>query len=125
MIFIPATRPTILLSESGRIYYCVGVGDALFVVLDPYWYTKPKPDSLTGWRWTLGKEQYDWLKSTLEQSTSTFKFVFMHQLVGGDKDGRGGTEYADKYEWGGNNLDAVQTDGQQTGPDGTKPLEGF
>ena len=90
-------------------YYAWEWGDALFVVLDPYWYTKPKPDSLTGWRWTLGKGQYDWLKSTLEQSTATFKFVFMHQLVGGDKDGRGGTEYADKYEWGGQNLDG--TDG--------------
>jgi len=103
---VQADHPVVGIREN---YYSWEWGDALFVVLDPYWYTKPKPDSLTGWRWTLGKEQYDWLKSTLEQSTSTFKFVFMHQLVGGDKDGRGGTEYADKYEWGGNNLDG--TDG--------------
>lgn len=64
-----------------------------------------KPDSLNGWRWTLGKTQYDWLKSTLENSKSTYKFVFVHHLVGGDKNGRGGVEIANKYEWGGDNLD--------------------
>jgi hypothetical protein len=90
-------------------YYAWHWGDALFVVLDPYWYTKPKPDSLTGWRWTLGKTQYDWLKTTLESSPATYKFVFAHQLIGGDKDGRGGVELADFYEWGGKNLDG--TDG--------------
>ncbi len=89
-------------------YYAFTWGDALFIALDPYWYTKPKPDSLNGWRWTLGKAQYDWLKSTLEKSTAKFKFVFSHQLIGGDPDGRGGTEYANLYEWGGNNLDGTR-----------------
>lgn len=82
-------------------------GDALFIVLDPYWNTNPKPDSLNGWRWTLGKAQYDWLKRTLENSNAPFKFVFSHQLIGGDPDGRGGVEFADKYEWGGQNLDGT------------------
>lgn len=86
-------------------YYAWTWGDAQFIVLDPYWYTSPKPDSLHGWRWTLGKTQYDWLKNTLESSTATFKFVFAHQLIGGDPDGRGGVEFADLYEWGGHNLD--------------------
>lgn len=86
-------------------YYAWHWGDALFVVLDPYFYTSPKPDSLNGWRWTLGKPQYDWLKATLENSPATFKFVFAHQLIGGDPLGRGGIEFADKYEWGGDNLD--------------------
>lgn len=86
-------------------YYSWQWGDALFIVLDPYWHTSPKPDSLNGWRWTLGKDQYTWLKTTLEKSDAKFKFVFAHQLVGGDPDGRGGVEYADRYEWGGNNLD--------------------
>ena len=86
-------------------YYAWEWGDALFIVIDPYWYTKTKPDSLNGWRWTLGKTQYDWLKQTLEQSSAKFKFVFSHQIVGGDPDGRGGVEYADLYEWGGMNLD--------------------
>lgn len=86
-------------------YYSWKWGDALFIVIDPYWYTNVKPDSLHGWRWTLGKQQYDWLKTTLENDNSNYKFVFSHQIVGGDPDGRGGVEYANLYEWGGNNLD--------------------
>jgi FlgD Ig-like domain/Calcineurin-like phosphoesterase len=90
-------------------YYAWQWGDALFIVLDPFWYTTPKPDSLTSWNWTLGKVQYDWLKSTLENSTASYKFVFSHQIVGGgvQGQGRGGVEYADLYEWGGNNLDGT------------------
>lgn len=88
-------------------YYAWEWGDALFVVLDPYWYTTVKPDSLHGWRWSLGKNQYDWLRATLENSNAPFKFVFAHQLIGGDPDGRGGVEFADFYEWGGNNLDST------------------
>jgi hypothetical protein len=88
-------------------YYAWQWGDAQFIVLDPYWYTSPKPDSLHGWRWSLGKDQYDWLKTTLENSTAKFKFVFAHQIIGGDPNGRGGVEFADKYEWGGNNLDGT------------------
>ncbi len=89
-------------------YYSWTWGDALFVVIDPYWNTKTKPDSLNGWRWSLGKVQYDWLKSTLENSQSKFKFIFAHQLVGGDPDGRGGVEFAERYEWGGNNLNGTR-----------------
>lgn len=88
-------------------YYSWKWGDALFIVIDPYWYTNVKPDSLNGWRWTLGKPQYDWLKTTLENDNSKYKFVFSHQIVGGDPDGRGGVEYANLYEWGGNNLDGT------------------
>lgn len=89
-------------------YFAWHWGDALFIVLDPYWYTSPKPDSLNGWRWSLGKTQYNWLKTTLENSKATFKFVFAHQLIGGDPDGRGGVEFADRYEWGGNNLNGTK-----------------
>ncbi len=89
-------------------YYAFEWGDALFMVIDPYWFTKPKPDSLNGWRWTLGREQYEWLRSTLAKSTATFKFIFSHQLVGGDPEGRGGVEFADRYEWGGKNLDGTE-----------------
>jgi hypothetical protein len=87
-------------------YYAWEWGDALFVVLDPYWYTTTKPgEKIDGWGWTLGETQYQWLKQTLEKSPATYKFVFAHQLVGGDSQGRGGTEFASLYEWGGNNLD--------------------
>ena len=103
-------------------YYSFSWGDAQFIVLDPYWYTTTKPDSLNGWRWTLGKTQYDWLKQTLEQSTSTFKFIMAHQLVGGDPLGRGGIEFASLYEWGGNNLDGTRGF-EQNRPGWYKPIK--
>jgi hypothetical protein len=87
-------------------YYAWEWGDALFVVLDPYGYTTTKPGGKTdGWAWTLGEDQYQWLKQTLEESHARYTFVFAHHLVGGDLQGRGGTEYASLYEWGGENPD--------------------
>lgn len=90
-------------------YYAWTWGDALFVVLDPFWYSASKPDPKdmnTNWNYTLGKAQYDWLKSTLESSQARFKFVFIHNLVGGnDKDSRGGIDAAPYFEWGGKNAD--------------------
>ncbi len=91
-----------------KSYFAWNWGDALFIVIDPYWFTKPKPDSLNGWRWTLGRDQYEWLKKTLETSTSTYKFVFAHQIVGGTAEGRGGAEVSHLYEWGGKNLDGTE-----------------
>jgi len=88
-------------------YYAYEWGDALFVMLDPYWYVPVKPEASGDWSLTLGRTQYDWLKKTLETSTATFKFVFAHNLVGGkDMDGkmRGGVEVAKYLEWGGYNL---------------------
>ena len=39
-------------------YYAWEWGDALFVVLDPYWYTTRKPGKNgDGWNWTLGYQQ--------------------------------------------------------------------
>lgn len=85
-------------------YYAWEWGDALFIVLNPYWYSSGNKDN--NWNMTLGKEQYIWLKNTLERSKTRFKFVFIHQLVGGlGKDGRGGTEAAKFFEWGGKNTD--------------------
>ena len=89
-------------------YFAWTWGDAHFIVLDPFWYThsKPRPGTDTNWGWTLGKAQYDWLKTTLQTSQSKFKFIFIHNLVGGnDKDARGGIEAAPYYEWGGKNAD--------------------
>jgi hypothetical protein len=83
-------------------YYAWTWGDALFVVIDPYAYTTAKAN---GWSYTLGKTQYDWFRSTLEGSNAKYKFVFAHQLVGGDREGRGGSERAGLYENGGYNLD--------------------
>jgi len=88
-------------------YYAWEWGDALFVVLDPYWYvTSKNRKGGDNWERTLGHQQYSWFKETLEQSDAAFKFVFCHQLVGGDDDGgRGGIEFAQYYEWGGQNKD--------------------
>jgi hypothetical protein len=99
-------------------YYAWTWGDALFIVLDPYWFTPPtKGNASNLWNPTLGEAQYRWLKNTLENSDAKWKFVFIHQLVGGaDKDGRGGTEVAKLYEWGGQNLDgAYEFDAQRPG----------
>jgi hypothetical protein len=88
-------------------YYAWTWGDALFIVLDPYWFTPPtKGDTTDQWNPTLGEAQYQWLKSTLETSDAQWKFIFIHQLIGGvDKNGRGGIEVANLYEWGGYNAD--------------------
>jgi predicted phosphodiesterase len=87
-------------------YYAWEWGDALFVVLDPFWFTQKQRGQSDNWKRTLGVEQYQWLKHTLETSRTTFKFVFIHHLVGGaDSQGRGGAEAASLYEWGGCNAD--------------------
>jgi hypothetical protein len=86
-------------------YYAWHWGDALFVVLDPYWYTpfglaSDRRDSReyvghglrTAWEWTLGKDQYDWFYDVLHGSGAEWKFVFSHQFkVAGHA----------TYEWGG------------------------
>ena len=87
-------------------YYAWTWGDALFIVLDPYINTVNKPGKTgDGWDFTLGKTQYDWFRETLEGNDSKFKFVFAHQIVGGDSEGRGGVEWVDYYEMGGKNPD--------------------
>jgi hypothetical protein len=96
-----------------RDYYAWTWGDALFVVIDPYWHSsQPVDNSLTGapkgsrdlWNVTLGDEQYQWLKKTLQTSKARYKFVFAHHVMG---TGRGGIEEAGLYEWGGSNRRGV------------------
>jgi predicted phosphodiesterase len=87
-------------------YYAWQWGDALFIVLDPFWFTQKPRGGSDNWNWTLGQEQCQWLQRTLEDSRARFKFVFIHNLVGGaDTQGRGGAEAAPFYEWGGHNAD--------------------
>lgn len=103
-------------------YYAWQWGDALFIVLDPFWYTPRQRGGDDNWVRTLGNAQYSWLKHTLEGSTASYKFVFIHHLVGGlDKDARGGVEAAPLYEWGGKNADG--SDGFSTHrPGWTMPI---
>lgn len=83
-------------------YYSWEWGNALFIVLDPYWYTTNNSD----WGWTLGADQYNWYKNVITTSKAKYKFVFCHQLVGGTtKDARGGSEFAGFFEMGGYNAD--------------------
>ena len=90
-----------------RDYYAYTWGDALFVVLDPYWHSPGTVDNPFGadktkgkrdlWDVTIGNDQYQWFKHTLETSTAKYKFVFAHHVLG---TGRGGVEEATSYEWG-------------------------
>jgi hypothetical protein len=91
-----------------RDYYAWMWGDALFMVIDPYWHSLQPVDNVFGggaknrdmWAITIGDEQYKWLKKTLESSKAKYKFVFTHHVLG---TGRGGIENADLFEWGGRN----------------------
>jgi hypothetical protein len=90
-------------------YYAWTWGDALFVVIDPYWHSPVAVDNVVGkggaktrdpWGITLGETQYQWFKKTLSESDARYKFVFAHHVQG---TGRGGIENAGLYEWGGDN----------------------
>jgi hypothetical protein len=85
-------------------YYSFTGPDQLHVVLDPFTYTMKNPTP-AGWEWTLGKTQYDWLVDTLKGSTAKHKFIYIHHLLVGDPQSRGGVEIAMKNEWGGKNND--------------------
>jgi hypothetical protein len=94
--------------RAGRLqdYYAWEWGDALFVVLDPFWFTPRGRGADDMWSRTLGRPQYDWLARTLELSHARFKFVFIHHLVGGvDRQSRGGVEASTLYEWGGRDVE--------------------
>lgn len=95
----------------GRLedYYAWEWGDALFIALDPFWTTNERSRGDRNWARTLGEQQYRWLEQTLAGSKAKFKFVFIHHLVGGlDQSGRGGSEAAGLYEWGGKNKDGKE-----------------
>ena len=87
-------------------YYAWEWGDALFIVLDPFWYTQKQRGQHDNWKHTLGEDQYRWLERVLKASKARWKFVFIHHLVGGaDEQCRGGSEAVPFYEWGGKNAD--------------------
>jgi len=87
-------------------YYSFSGPNSLHISLDPFTYTTKNP-TIDGWEWTLGKAQYDWFKSTLEASKAKHKFIYIHHLLVGDPQSRGGVEIAKLNEWGGNNKDGT------------------
>lgn len=94
-----------------RDYYAWTWGDALFMVIDPYWNSQAMVDTPLGannsgvskttndWLISHSNEQYQWMAQTLKNSTAKWKFVFAHHVLG---TGRGGVEVAPEWEWGGN-----------------------
>jgi hypothetical protein len=110
-----------------RDYYAWIWGDALFVVIDPYWHTPVAVDNAFGggskrsdmWEITLGDAQYAWLEKTLENSKAAFKFVFTHHVLG---TGRGGVKVAGLYEWGGKGKDGADQFAQKR-PTWDKPIQ--
>jgi len=92
-----------------RDYYAWTWGDALFMVIDPYWGSPAQVDSglndqaaktSNSWLITQGNAQYQWMAQTLKNSTAKWKFVFVHHVLGTS---RGGVEVVPYYEWGGLN----------------------
>ncbi len=107
--FYTSTTDAEPLVGARQAFYAFEWGDALFITLDPYWYTRTRPTA-DRWRWTLGEAQYQWLRRVLATSTARYKFVFLHHLLGGvNAEARGGVEAAPFFEWGGRNEDG--TDG--------------
>jgi hypothetical protein len=107
LLYLPGPKPETY-PEGGspfEDYYAFTWGDALFVVLNVYTYT-PGCHLLSTYPglpddWTLGSAQLDWLRQTLEQATSKWRFLLIHHPVGGaagnDVDsayGRGGGQAA-------------------------------
>ena len=68
-------------------YYAFTWSDALFIILNVMTYT-PSDHLLEMYPglvddWTLGEEQLDWFRETLENATSKWRFVCIHHTVGG------------------------------------------
>ena len=95
-----------------RDYYAFTWGDSLFVTIDPYWHSPISPGTPlwngdprnSFWGETIGDAQYNWLKSTLENSDAKFKFVFAHHVNG---DGRGAAKLVADQEWGGHSNNST------------------
>jgi hypothetical protein len=139
-------NPTTYGDQYREDYYAWTWGDALFVVIDEFQYTMDLPyapntageggdDAQTGdqWSWTLGAQQFQWFKETLENSDAKYKFVFSHNMLGGITRPisgvgagyvRGGAEAAAYFEWGGNNADGTPgfEDHRDSGNFGTTPI---
>lgn len=66
-------------------YYAFTWGDCLWIVLDPFRYTKPGgSNTITDEaHWILGETQWAWLEGVLAASTARHKVICIHQQLGG------------------------------------------
>ncbi|HMB68566.1 MAG TPA: metallophosphoesterase family protein, partial [bacterium] len=84
-------------------YFAFDIGSVRLRALDPFLFSTTRPHnghgetggSLNGWDWTLGQQQYDWLRDDLIAHPSTFSVVGIHHLTScyagpGQYYGRGG-----------------------------------
>ena len=108
--------PNVVNGGLRQSYYAWEWGDALFVVLDPYW--NMAQQNATNWTPVHGDAQYFWFRDTLRNSKARYKFVFEHHVLG---QGRGGVEAAQQYEWGGQDPRKTQTF-EQARPGWDKPM---
>jgi hypothetical protein len=110
-----------------RDYYAFEWGDALFVVIDPYWHSPvPVDNGVPGvdktkdpWQATMGDEQYAWFKNVLETSRAKYKFVFEHHVLG---TGRGAAAIVHTYEWGGYNRNGTAFEFPSMRRNWTRPI---
>jgi hypothetical protein len=102
-------------------YFAFSVGDLRIRGLDPYLFSLTRPHNGHGetggsqdpWDWTLGSQQYHWLRDDLADNPTPFRIALLHHLASsydkaGGYYGRGGVEVVDwavdgrpSFEWGG------------------------
>jgi hypothetical protein len=75
-------------------FYAWEWGDALFVVLDPFRYTRVGQFTVPRFtsEWRLGPTQLRWLEDVLAGSSARWKFVISHHQVGGGLIGTSGQQ---------------------------------
>jgi hypothetical protein len=89
LLYLPGPRPDTY-PEGGNgheDYYAFTWGDALFVVLNVMTYTSGchylSYDPGVADDWTLGEAQLGWLRQTLQNAKSKWRFLLIHHAVGG------------------------------------------
>jgi len=89
LLYVPGPRPDTY-PEGGNAnedYYAFTWGDALFVVLNVMTYTSGchylSYDPGVADDWTLGDAQLAWLRQTMQNATSKWRFLLIHHVVGG------------------------------------------
>lgn len=116
-------------------YFAWTWGDVLFSVIDVYRYTEVGDPKNTGGNhfrygptWVLGPTQKAWLRSVLSRSNEESKFIFAHNLLGGEAIAASGVRLSDTIGWYGRASGAlinetIGVDGLNAYYDGTQQTE--